>query len=64
MSSQHQGDRAIACSDCGQEFVWTAGEQEFYREKGFANPPKRCKDCRQANKAARDDDQGRSYGPH
>lgn len=39
-------DRTLVCQDCGQEFVFTAGEQEFYAEKGFENEPKRCKDCR------------------
>ena len=40
-------DKVLVCQDCGQEFVYTVGEQEFYQEKGFANEPKRCKDCRQ-----------------
>lgn len=39
-------DKILVCQDCGQEFVFTAGEQEFYHEKGFENEPKRCKDCR------------------
>jgi CxxC-x17-CxxC domain-containing protein len=46
-------DRNIACADCGQEFVFTASEQAFYAEKGFTDPPKRCKPCRQARKAQR-----------
>ena len=39
-------DRTLVCNECGQEFVFTAGEQEFYAEKGFANDPKKCKACR------------------
>ncbi len=39
-------DRVLVCQDCGQEFTFTAGEQEFYHEKGFENEPKRCHDCR------------------
>ena len=39
------------CEDCGKEFVFTAGEQEFYAEKGFTNEPKRCKECRDKRKA-------------
>jgi CxxC-x17-CxxC domain-containing protein len=39
-------DRVLVCQDCGNEFVFTAGEQEFYHEKGFENEPKRCRDCR------------------
>jgi len=41
-------DVNIACIDCGQDFVWTGGEQLFYRDKGLQNPPKRCKSCKQA----------------
>ncbi|MDR0942980.1 MAG: zinc-ribbon domain-containing protein, partial [Ruminococcus sp.] len=28
-------DETLTCKDCGQEFIFTAGEQEFYAEKGF-----------------------------
>ncbi len=49
-------DQTLNCVDCGQEFTWSAGEQEFFREKGFANPPKRCKQCRQAKKEQRGDE--------
>lgn len=45
-------DKTLTCRDCGQEFVFTAGEQEFYAEKGFTNEPTRCKDCRNARKNA------------
>lgn len=41
-------DKTLICRDCGREFIWTAGEQEFYAEKGFSNEPKRCKECREA----------------
>ena len=43
-------DKTLTCRDCGQEFVFTAGEQDFYAEKGFTNEPTRCKDCRSARK--------------
>ncbi|MDO4484225.1 MAG: zinc-ribbon domain containing protein [Clostridia bacterium] len=46
-------DKTLVCKDCGNEFVFTAGEQEFYAEKGFQNEPTRCKACRMARKAAR-----------
>ena len=39
-------DKVLECSECGNEFVFTAGEQEFYQEKGFQNEPRRCSDCR------------------
>ncbi len=44
-------DKTLVCKDCGQEFTFTAGEQEFYAEKGFTNEPQRCKACRDARKA-------------
>ncbi len=40
-------DRILKCVDCGAEFVFTAGEQAFYADKGFRNEPKRCKSCKQ-----------------
>ena len=46
-------DKTLACKDCGAEFIFTAGEQEFYAEKGFENEPSRCKDCRIARKTNR-----------
>lgn len=46
-------DKTLVCQDCGKEFVFTAGEQEFYAERGFTNEPKRCKECRDARRAAR-----------
>ncbi len=41
-------DSLIVCIDCRQEFVWTAGEQAFYFDKNLLNPPKRCKECKNA----------------
>jgi CxxC-x17-CxxC domain-containing protein len=53
-------DKVLQCSDCGQDFTFTAGEQEFYASRGFQNEPKRCPDCRRARKAQRYGDGG--YG--
>jgi CxxC-x17-CxxC domain-containing protein len=55
-------DRTLSCSDCHQEFVFTAGEQEFYDRKGFKEIPKRCKPCREARKNRRPDDRGGGGG--
>lgn len=44
-------DQTLTCRDCGSEFVWTASEQEFYKQKGFENAPVRCPKCRAAKKA-------------
>ena len=46
-------DKTLVCKDCGAEFIFTAGEQEFYAEKGFQNEPVRCKACRTARKSQR-----------
>ena len=45
-------DKTLTCKDCGCEFVFTAGEQEFFAEKGFDNEPQRCKACRDKRKSA------------
>lgn len=44
-------DKTVTCRDCGMEFVFTSGEQEFYAQKGFTNEPTRCPSCRQQRKA-------------
>ena len=41
-------DKAILCIDCNRDFVWSVGEQVFFRDKQLQNPPKRCKECKQA----------------
>lgn len=45
-------DETITCVECGKEFIFSAGEQAFYAEKGYTNKPKRCKACRDAKKNA------------
>jgi CxxC-x17-CxxC domain-containing protein len=39
-------DKVLKCAECGAEFVFTAGEQMFFADKGFKNEPKRCKTCK------------------
>ncbi|HLH24646.1 MAG TPA: zinc-ribbon domain containing protein [Chloroflexota bacterium] len=46
-------DRVLVCRGCGRDFVFTAGEQEFYQLKGLLNEPGRCPECRAARKAER-----------
>jgi CxxC-x17-CxxC domain-containing protein len=46
-------DQYLKCVDCGEEFIFTASEQQFYQDKGLTNAPTRCKACREARKAAR-----------
>jgi len=53
-------DRVLKCSECSAEFVFTAGEQMFFADKGFKNEPKRCKAC----KAKRAEGGGSGGGGH
>jgi CxxC-x17-CxxC domain-containing protein len=52
-------DRFLKCSDCGNDFVFTAGEQLFFYDKQFKNDPKRCKLCK-----AKRSGLGRSANPN
>ncbi len=45
-------DKTLHCRDCGQEFVFSAGEQEFYQLKGLMNEPGRCPNCRASRRAS------------
>jgi CxxC-x17-CxxC domain-containing protein len=59
-------DKNLTCADCGQEFVFTASEQDFYAQRGFTEP-RRCASCRASRKAARGDGGGggdSSYGSY
>ena len=53
-------DKNLTCADCGQEFVFTASEQDFYAQRGFTEP-RRCASCRASRKAARGSS-GAGYG--
>ncbi len=56
-----QSDRTLTCADCGQEFVFSASEQQFYADRQFTDP-RRCPSCRASRKAARgDSSRGGSY---
>ena len=54
-------DSTLTCRDCGQAFVFTAGEQDFYASRGFSEPS-RCADCRATRKSQRD--AGASHGSY
>ena len=57
-------DKNLTCADCGQEFVFTASEQDFYAQRGFTEP-RRCASCRASRKAARNAEGGGSnYGSY
>ena len=55
-------DKTLVCKECGAEFVFSAGEQEFYAERGFQNEPQRCKACRGARKKCSARPPGILYG--
>jgi CxxC-x17-CxxC domain-containing protein len=51
MSIEHYQDRTLTCRDCGQDFTFSAGEQEFYASRGLTNVPGRCPSCRAARRS-------------
>ncbi|TET39170.1 MAG: zinc-binding protein [Dehalococcoidia bacterium] len=46
-------DKTLVCRDCGREFVFTVGEQEFYESRGLESEPTRCPECRAARRRSR-----------
>ena len=44
-------DKVLQCRECGVEFIFSAGEQEFYASRGLVNEPGRCPACRAARRA-------------
>ncbi len=55
-------DETFTCVDCGRQFPFTAGEQEFFAMKGFTNKPSRCTECRSARKSGRSSNGGGGGG--
>ena len=45
-------DKILVCRDCGREFVFTAGEQEFYQSRGLMHEPRRCPEDRAARRSS------------
>ncbi len=56
-------DKSLQCSDCGITFTHSAEDQEYYQSKGYTNEPKRCPECRKANKAQRNGNSGYNDRP-
>ena len=42
-------DKILRCCDCGESFIFTAGEQAYYKSKELSEPH-RCKFCRDRRK--------------
>jgi CxxC-x17-CxxC domain-containing protein len=51
--SVERQDKILTCKDCGDEFIFTIREQDFYSQKGFEHDPARCSSCRSARKRDR-----------
>jgi len=43
-------DTTLKCEECGNDFIHSGRDQQFYQEKGYQNLPKRCPDCRRVRK--------------
>lgn len=48
-------DKTLKCVECGQDFVYSASEQELHQSLGYQNEPKRCGPCREAKRARKGD---------
>ena len=55
-------DKTLTCRDCGRQFTFTAGEQEFYASRGLMHEPGRCPECRAARKSSQGVGAGSSAG--
>lgn len=55
-------DKPLKCKDCGEDFVFSAGQQQHHAQLGLRNEPKRCPVCRQMNRM-RNEDRGRRPRP-
>lgn len=55
MTGEGYTDLQMRCQepDCQKIFIFSAGEQQFYKEKGLASNPKRCQSCRNKRKMER-----------
>ena len=54
-------DKTLTCSDCGQEFLFSGDDQEFYQSRGFSEP-KRCRSCRAQRRSEREGGEGGGGG--
>ncbi len=56
-------DKTLKCVECGQDFTYTASEQELHQSLGYQNEPKRCSPCREAKRMRKGDSGGPRGGP-
>lgn len=43
-------DRSLTCVECGQDFNFSADDQQYHAERGYQDP-KRCPSCRASRRA-------------
>ncbi len=56
--------KILICSECSQEFVFTAAAQQYFAERGYTEDPKRCKSCHtKYKKSQRNDNRHTSTVP-
>ncbi len=55
-------DKPLKCKDCGDDFVFSASQQEHHASLGLRNEPKRCPVCRQMQRM-RNEDRGHQPRP-
>lgn len=64
ISSADYQDRILTCRECGRDFIFSAGEQEFYASKGLTNTPGRCPSCRAARRSGQSSASRQRSGEH
>lgn len=45
--------KTLTCTDCGTNFIFSVGEQQFFAQRNLTNIPKRCSSCRLSMRYAR-----------
>src|SRR5205823_6587545 len=56
-------DRTLTCAQCGNDFTFTAEDQQYHAERGYQDP-KRCPSCRAERRQSQGGGRsgGSSYG--
>jgi hypothetical protein len=54
-------DKLLVCEDCGDEFILTKKEQDYYKRNGLEEP-RRCVDCIRASEQREEDNMNERYG--
>ena len=54
-------DRTLNCVQCGNDFTFTADDQQFHAGRGYQDP-KRCPSCRAERRSSQGGGYGSSYG--